>query len=87
MRTISKDSGSPARATIQRIDQDHANAKRRRHDIGEPRPLYASALTGLHIASRLTDETQACRYQGGALELDITMPPLGVASVTLQIAA
>lgn len=77
VRIILKNSGAPTKATIQRIDQDHANAKRRWQVMGEPEHLNAAALAELHVASRLKDETQACRYQGGALELDITMPPLG----------
>ncbi len=86
VRIILKNSGASAKATIQRIDQDHANAKRRWQHMGEPEHLNAAALVELHVASRLKDETQVCRYQGGALELDITMPPLGVAAVTLQFA-
>jgi len=63
--------------TDARIDQDHANAKRTWQDMGEPEYLNAPALTELHVASRLKDQRQAWRYQGGSLELDITMPLLG----------
>jgi xylan 1,4-beta-xylosidase len=86
VRLILKNFGVSAKATIQRIDQDHANAKRTWQDMGEPQHLNAAALAELHVASRLKDERQAWRYQDGALQLDITMPPLGVAAVALQFA-
>ena len=75
---------APVRATIQRIDQHHANAKGRWHELGEPEYPDAKALAQLHAASALHHEMQAVRHSGATLELDVAMPPLAVAAVTLE---
>jgi xylan 1,4-beta-xylosidase len=84
VRVTFKNATAPSNATIQRIDQSHANAKRRWQDMGEPEYLSSAALAELHTASRLHDDVQAYRFQDGVLVIDVTLPPLGVAAVTLQ---
>jgi xylan 1,4-beta-xylosidase len=84
VRVILKNAGAGAKATIQRIDQDHANAKCRWQDMGAPEYLSSGALAELHTSSCLQSEVQACRYRGRALELDIVLPPLAVAAITLK---
>jgi xylan 1,4-beta-xylosidase len=86
VRIILKNFSAPANATIQRIDQDHANAKRRWQEMGAPDYLNSAVLAELHAGSRLRDDVQPCRFQDGVIELDLTVPPLGVAAVTLQFA-
>jgi hypothetical protein len=48
--------------------------------------LNSEVIAELHAASCLRDEVQACRFQNRVVELNVTMPPLGVAAVTLQFA-
>ena len=55
--------------------------------MGEPEYLSPAALAELHTASHLRDDVEAYRFQDAAVEFDITVPPLGVAAVTLQCAA
>ena len=86
VRVTLKNVVAPIKATIQRIDRDHANAKMRWQKMGAPEYLNSEVIAELHDASRLRDEVQACRFQDGVLELDVTMPPSGVAAVTLQFA-
>lgn len=78
---------APIKATIQRIDRNHANAKRRWQDMGEPEYLSSAALAELHAASRFREDGQACRFQDGVIELDVVVPALGIAAVKLQLAA
>jgi xylan 1,4-beta-xylosidase len=75
---------APVRATIQRIDQHHANAKGRWQELGQPEYPGAEGLAQLHAASALHHEMQAVRHSDGTLELDVAMPPLAVAAVTLE---
>ena len=84
VRVILKNIVAPAKATIRRIDRDHANAKRAWQDLGEPKYLSSGVLSELHAASCLKDEPQGCRRYDGTLELDVTLPPLAVAAITLQ---
>jgi xylan 1,4-beta-xylosidase len=78
---------APVRATIQRIDQQHANAKRRWQELGEPEYPDPQVLAQLHAASALRHDVQAVRHSDGGVELDVMLPPLGVAAVTLEFAA
>jgi xylan 1,4-beta-xylosidase len=68
-------------ATIQRIDSEHANAKRRWGQLGKPDYLSASMVAELDAASRLHKESQPVTRQGGTLRLDVSMPPQSVAAV------
>jgi xylan 1,4-beta-xylosidase len=78
---------SPIQATIRRIDSDHANAKRRWQEMGSPEYLSAAIVTELNTISRCEPEPQSFDFQNGALGVDVTMPPLAVAAVTLRFAA
>jgi xylan 1,4-beta-xylosidase len=78
---------SPIQATIRRIDSDHANAKRRWQEMGSPEYLSAAIVTELNTISRCEPEPQPFDFRNGALSVDVTMPPLAVAAVTLRFAA
>jgi xylan 1,4-beta-xylosidase len=87
VRVSLRNVSAPVKATIQRIDQRHANAKRRWQELGEPEYPDPKTLAQLHAASALHHEAQAVRHSGDALELDVAMPPLGVAAVNLEFTA
>jgi xylan 1,4-beta-xylosidase len=78
---------APVKATIERIDHEHANAKRRWQELGEPEYPDEEVLAQLHAASALRPDVQPFRHSNGTVELDVIMPPLGVAAVTLEFAA
>ncbi len=86
VRIVLNNLHAPGSAAIRRIDEDHANARRRWQELGAPEYPESAALEDLHAASHLTDEAQSFRCRDGTVELDVTMPPLGVAAVTLQFA-
>lgn len=87
VRVSLRNVGAPIKATIQRIDQHHANAKRRWQELGEPEYPNPKVLAQLHAASSLRHELHAVRHSGDVVEVDIDMPPLGVAAVTLEFSA
>jgi xylan 1,4-beta-xylosidase len=76
-----KGAGAAGEATIQRIDLEHANAKRRWEQMGKPDYLSAALMAELDTASRLHKEPQAAICQDGTLRLEVAMPPQSVASV------
>jgi len=86
VRIVLNNLHAPGSAAIRRIDEDHANARRRWQELGAPEYPESAELEELHAASHLTDEAQSFRCRDGTVELDVTMPPLGVAAVTLQFA-
>lgn len=73
----------PCFVCIERIDETHANAKSLWQGMGEPEYLSRAQVECLEEASRLCKEPQPWDYQDGAIHLDITLPPFGVAAVTL----
>ncbi|HVC00702.1 MAG TPA: hypothetical protein VND80_00725 [Steroidobacteraceae bacterium] len=77
--------GSTRQATIQRIDSQHANAKRRWQEMGEPEYLSAAAVAELNAASRLRTEEHALTVDGGLVRVDVHMPCQSVAAVQLAI--
>ena len=81
------DMPAPTRATIRRIDSDHANAKRRWQEMGSPDYLDAANVAELDDVSRCLPEPQPFNLVDGVLGLDVTLPPLAVAAITVQLAA
>lgn len=72
------------RATVTRIDDDHANPKRTWIEIGSPESLSQRQLTQLHDASTLTAEPLDFVVEDGTLTCEFTVPGHGVAMVTLE---
>ena len=75
----------PSRVSIERVDATHANAKRRWQRMGAPEYLDAAKLEQLHAASRLTRTVCPSRWSRDGLEIDVTLPPHGVALVTAEV--
>ncbi len=70
-------------ATIQRIDLEHANAKRRWEQLGKPEYLSAAMVAELNALSQLQTEVQPVVRDGGTFRLEATMPPQAVAAIQL----
>jgi xylan 1,4-beta-xylosidase len=75
----------PSRVWIERVDDTHANAKRRWQRMGAAEYLDAAQLEQLHAASSL--KRTACRWNwsGHRLDVELTLPPHGVALVTAEM--
>jgi xylan 1,4-beta-xylosidase len=76
----------PRRAYVERIDEDHANAKRHWREMGEPDYLSAGDVERLQAASRLVQEPQCWAYEDGVIHLELALPPHAVAAITVEFA-
>ena len=77
----------PVGARIQRIDEEHANAKRVWEEMGAPEYLSDEDVERLEDASRIVSEKQAFRFNDGSVSLKVSLPPHAVASVTIDFKA
>jgi xylan 1,4-beta-xylosidase len=73
-------------ATIERIDDDHANARRAWVEMGQPEMLLPRQVAALETASALIKSPIAWEAKGDLVALDVAMPPQGTALVTLELA-
>jgi xylan 1,4-beta-xylosidase len=74
-------SATEATASIQRIDLDHANAKRHWEQMGEPDYLSPKTVDELKDLSRLRSEPLTINSNAGTLTLEVSMPPQSVAAI------
>ncbi|MGH7015061.1 MAG: GH39 family glycosyl hydrolase [Stellaceae bacterium] len=70
-----------ATASIQRIDLDHANAKRHWEQLGKPEYLSAATVDALKDISRLRETPVPVKCDAGALSIEVSMPPQSVAAI------
>jgi xylan 1,4-beta-xylosidase len=73
-------------ASVERIDETHANARASWREMGEPGYLSATEVERLQEVSRTWKEPQPCERVNDDLRLDITLPPHAVAAITLEFA-
>lgn len=71
-------------ASIERIDHDHANAKKTWQIMGEPEYLKATEVKRLLAASEIKREKQLVRRKNKDLCIELQMPPQAVAAVTVE---
>ncbi len=74
----------PVSARIQRIDEDHANAKRLWREMGQPESLSDKDVERLEKASQLVTEKQSLRYDDGSVFLKVSLPAHAVAVITID---
>ena len=77
----------PRSVSVQRIDAEHANPKSLWQKHGKPEYLSATDVEQLQRASQLVKEPQSWKYEAQTIQLDITIPPYGVAAITLELAS
>lgn len=76
---------SPASdGVIQRIDLEHANAKRRWEQMGKPEYLSAAIVEELNAVSQMHQESLPIKNGDGVLSIDLAMPPQSVAAIRLN---
>jgi len=71
-------------AFIERIDDDHANAKKSWINMGSPGSLTANDVSALELASSLIMEPLPIRLEKGSVFVELMMPPQGVAFITIE---
>ena len=83
------DAPPPRSVTLERIDDDHANAKAAWLRMGAPEYLSAAEVERLEGASRLTGEPRAWEHEERTLTLRLTvdLPPHSVAALTVELCA
>jgi xylan 1,4-beta-xylosidase len=78
-----KGAKSASQVSIQRIDLNHANPKRRWEQMGKPEYLNAAMVDELKDVSMLYKEPVSCNFGNGTLTIDVSMPPQSVAAIQL----
>ena len=73
-----------SRATLLRIDDDHANAKRHWQELGSPEYPDAATVGELLRASEFRPEVLPGRRAGDGIAFDLKVPPHGVAALEIQ---
>lgn len=76
---------APVAAMIRRIDDDHANPRQAWEAMGSPGYLTREQLAALNLASELSETRLEVAYDDGVVTLEVTMPPQGIAAVTLKL--
>lgn len=79
-----KNAREPVAARIRRVDEEHANAKRLWHEVGEPESLSQRDIDRLEEASQLSSEKQPVEFDDGVVFLKTTLPEHGVAAITID---
>ncbi len=82
-----QDAPPPRRATLERIDDNHANAKAAWKAMGEPEYLNEAQVRQLEQASRLVAESQPWHNEGGTVHFEVELPPHAVAALTIELSA
>lgn len=72
-------------ATIERIDETHANAKRRWLEMGAPEYLRPADVNELHLASALDVEPYSVISNDSGIHVAVDIPQNGVAAITLDL--
>lgn len=78
---------SPRNVYIERIDDDHANAKRLWIEMGKPALPTPREVEQLHVASQIVREPLPWEYEARTLHLQFTIPPHAIAAITVELAA
>jgi xylan 1,4-beta-xylosidase len=78
------DASMPLVASIERIDEDHANPRRQWCQMGEPEYPSRSQIEQLEAASRLLKEPLGSSCEDGTVRFSFDLPPHAVAAVTLE---
>ncbi|MEO8415168.1 MAG: hypothetical protein ABI472_16025 [Ginsengibacter sp.] len=69
---------------IERLDDNHANARKTWTDMGSPGSLSANDVYALELASALVIEPLTTRLEKGSVFVEITILPQGVAYITVE---
>ncbi len=70
-------------AYVERIDDNHSNPRKKWVEMGQPGALKPNQVDHLENVSLLIKKEQMFSYENQTVSLEIIMPPLGTALVTL----
>ncbi len=72
-------------AEIKRVDETHGNALRRWQEMGSPEYVTPGQVSALKAASEMVAESAVIVVSGGCAEIELTVPPMGMALVNLYL--
>jgi xylan 1,4-beta-xylosidase len=78
---------APKDVYIERIDDNHANAKRLWTEMGQPDLPTERQVEQLHIASQIVREPLRWKFEAGLLNLDVPLPPHAIAAITVELSS
>jgi len=73
-------------AYVERIDDDHANARKAWIEMGSPGSLSPAQVADLEKVSSLVKEPFKLKKEAGSIVAEVTMPPQGIAYITIELA-
>ena len=76
---------SPRNVYIERIDDDHANARKLWVEMGSPALPRPREVEQMRTASQLMREPLQWNYEGDTLDLGVTMPAHAIAAITVEL--
>jgi xylan 1,4-beta-xylosidase len=82
---IEKPEGATLAAELRRIDEEHANPISAWRQMGSPDYLDAGQLAALSAASYMETDRISVPVHEGRVELELTLPPMGVAALNLYL--
>ncbi len=85
LRVELKGLSSPGNVYIERVDDDHANAKRLWVEMDRPSLPTEREVEQLHVASQIVREPQPWTHEARKLHLDFTMPAHAIAAITVEL--
>lgn len=74
-----------ARATVERIDEEHVNPRRAWHAMGEPMRPHPDQIDALAAASRLVAEPAPYHTDGATARFELVMPPQATLLLTVEL--
>jgi xylan 1,4-beta-xylosidase len=77
----------PRNAFIERIDENHANARRHWLEMGKPEFPTPAQVEELKQVSRMVREPFDFEYRERSLKLELNLPPHAIAAITLEFGA
>jgi hypothetical protein len=77
---------SPRNVYIERIDDNHANAKRLWIEMGSPALPTKREIEQLHAASQIVREPLHWRYEAEILHMELAIPSHAIAAITVELA-
>ena len=75
----------PRDVYIERIDDDHANAKKLWVEMGSPTLPRPRQVEQLRTASQIVREPLLWKHEGDTLHLGVTMPAHAIAAITVEL--
>ena len=76
----------PRNVYVERIDEDHANAKHCWLEMGKPEFPTRREVEQLCVASQLVRQPQPWKYEDGMVHLELALPPHAIAAITVEFA-